>query len=216
MSGMDRLTELLPCPFCGGEVEMMGNQVFCNDCEMGSSPNHDLGAAIVAWNRRAAQAAPAQNEGTDAETKTLSGGVCADLAGSDSLVGPHRALIEQANALLSINASGAAVPRIPNMAADIIKRLVSALTAAPAPSDGLREENERLREENAIMAKALDEGEQKHGLSTNGGFWRFWSEQLRKYHQTRASERAALSTSPTQEKDRTGIHAPYEIDKEAL
>ena len=54
----------------------------------------------------------------------------------------------------------------------------------------------RLREENAIMAASLDEEERKHGLSTNGNMWRFWSQQLREYHDRRAKERAAL-TQPT-------------------
>ena len=53
----------------------------------------------------------------------------------------------------------------------------------------LRAENERLREENALMAASLDEEERKCGLSTNGGMWRFWARQLREYH----ARRAALS-----------------------
>lgn len=49
----------------------------------------------------------------------------------------------------------------------------------------------RLKEENALMAASLDEEERKHGLSTNGGMWRLWSQQLREYHDRRKKERDA-------------------------
>lgn len=75
MSGMDRLTELLPCPFCGGEA-------YLSDAEAGTGGlsnrarnprcwqcGVDLGycdtavEAAAAWNRRASQAAPAPSDG---------------------------------------------------------------------------------------------------------------------------------------------------------
>lgn len=68
----------------------------------------------------------------------------------------------------------------------------------PATIEAQAAELARLREENALMAASLDEEERKHGLSTNGNMWRFWSQQLREYHERRAKERAAL-THPTGE-----------------
>ena len=73
-SGMDRLTELLPCPFCGGKA-------YLSDAEAGTGGlsnrarnprcwqcGVDLGycdtavEAAAAWNRRASQAAPAPSD----------------------------------------------------------------------------------------------------------------------------------------------------------
>ena len=42
-------------------------------------------------------------------------------------------LISQARALLSINASGSAVPRVPGLAVEIIERLIAALARPSAP-----------------------------------------------------------------------------------
>lgn len=49
---MSNEPKLLPCPFCGGETTWVINQVFCNDCEMGSSPNDAFEMAVKKWNRR--------------------------------------------------------------------------------------------------------------------------------------------------------------------
>lgn len=76
MSGMDRLTELLPCPFCGDNHATTtytrdGRLVVCTSCGAKSGnyyhgPKHLPSAderAIAAWNRRASQAAPAPSDG---------------------------------------------------------------------------------------------------------------------------------------------------------
>ena len=75
MSGMDRLTELLPCPFCGDNHATTtytrdGRLVVCTSCGAKSGnyyhgPKHLPSAderAIAAWNRRASQAAPAPSD----------------------------------------------------------------------------------------------------------------------------------------------------------
>ena len=38
--------KLAPCPFCGNEATWVINQIFCNDCEMGSSPNDTFEMAV--------------------------------------------------------------------------------------------------------------------------------------------------------------------------
>ena len=77
MSGMDRLTELLPCPFCGGDnVTVFGPVGWYRDYGISHSctvfyngtGDFTVGAkskaqAIAAWNRRASQAAPAPSDG---------------------------------------------------------------------------------------------------------------------------------------------------------
>lgn len=76
MSGMDRLTELLPCPFCGDNHATTtytrdGRLVVCTSCGAKSGnyyhgPKHLPSAderAIAAWNLRASQAAPAPSDG---------------------------------------------------------------------------------------------------------------------------------------------------------
>lgn len=60
--------ELLPCPFCGAEVELRwddvsgyGGFVACAtyDCPISPTGKHDKAAVIAAWNRRESAAAPA-------------------------------------------------------------------------------------------------------------------------------------------------------------
>ena len=75
MSGMDRLTELLPCPFCGDNhatttYTIDGRLAVCTSCGAKSGnyyhgPKNQPSAderAIAAWNRRASQAAPAPSD----------------------------------------------------------------------------------------------------------------------------------------------------------
>lgn len=61
----------------------------------------------------------------------VSGDLPSVLGGSDSLA-RDGALIEQAKALLAINASGNAVPRVPNLAVEIIQRFIDT-AEQPAP-----------------------------------------------------------------------------------
>ena len=50
------MTELKPCPFCGGEAEVRGTYrtiyVCCLWCGAESGEYSDVGQAIRAWNRR--------------------------------------------------------------------------------------------------------------------------------------------------------------------
>ena len=58
--GTMAMTELKPCPFCGGETKIrtysgMGRTMFfvqCNDCAAESSCYDTKEEAVAAWNRR--------------------------------------------------------------------------------------------------------------------------------------------------------------------
>lgn len=64
MSGMDRLTELLPCPFCGGELQYNGHTLYLHPVGKCILSGHKfLKGYIGQWNRRASQAAPAPSDG---------------------------------------------------------------------------------------------------------------------------------------------------------
>jgi hypothetical protein len=47
------MSELKPCPFCGGKANCSKHFVFCTVCHAESDWLGDDGAAIAAWNRRA-------------------------------------------------------------------------------------------------------------------------------------------------------------------
>lgn len=53
--------------------------------------------------------------------------------------------------------------------------------------------HEAVLAENGIMAMALDKGEMETGLSTNGGFWRWWA--------SKAREAAANAVAMMRERD---------------
>lgn len=64
--GRDVVPPLLPCPFCGAEVELRwddesgyGGFIACNtfDCPASITGKYDKASQIAAWNRRAGGAA---------------------------------------------------------------------------------------------------------------------------------------------------------------
>ena len=108
--------------------------------EIGSN-DPDLYGRIQETLNAALAAAPqsALNEGeAHAEDTSVPGDLRPLMGDGSGVVGDRRDLIEQAKALLSINASGNAVLRVPNLAVSIIERLIVALEAPqPAPEEGL-------------------------------------------------------------------------------
>ena len=55
---MNDTAELKPCPFCGGEADVVTVLrerewiVCCHDCQCGTCAEQSTEAAIAAWNRR--------------------------------------------------------------------------------------------------------------------------------------------------------------------
>lgn len=55
------MSDLLPCPFCGGEARYQADHttecrdsVWCGACDYGMFDPDDQGSVVTAWNRRAA------------------------------------------------------------------------------------------------------------------------------------------------------------------
>lgn len=64
------MTELLPCPFCGGEARESGERfentilswVYCASCGAAGGYRHTEAEAIAAWNTRAERTCHRENE----------------------------------------------------------------------------------------------------------------------------------------------------------
>jgi Lar family restriction alleviation protein len=81
--------ELKPCPFCGGEAEMMGDQypyVECQGCAAGFTANHsyefDEDDAASKWNARS-NAGPKLKPIAESKVRQLGGDVCGVLVRKD-------------------------------------------------------------------------------------------------------------------------------------
>ncbi len=94
-----------------------------------------------------------------AEDKTVPGGLRSGVDCDSGVVGSRSDLIAQARALLAINATGSAVPKVPNLAVIIIERLVAALArpSAPETQQGLTREQVGHMLDAKRKAEALDE-----------------------------------------------------------
>ena len=49
------MNDMKPCPFCGGEAEIIGDDYFwiqCKFCRAETMGSEDLAEAIEVWNRR--------------------------------------------------------------------------------------------------------------------------------------------------------------------
>ena len=154
MSGMDRLTELLPCPFCGDNHATTtytrdGRLVVCTSCGAKSGNYYhgpkDLPSAderaIAAWNRRASQAAPAHED--DLAVDRFAAVMKAKLAkkrddGRGGWSGPECSEETLSHMLRDHVVKGDPVD-VANFAMMLHQRGERIAQAAPALSDGLRE-----------------------------------------------------------------------------
>lgn len=152
MSGMDRLTELLPCPFCGGEADTMTPEaddmraatVMCMGCYCTGKECETEAQAIAAWNRRASQAAPAHED--DLAVDRFAAVMKAKLAkkrndGRGGWSGPECSEETLSRMLRDHVGKGDPVD-VANFAMMLHQRGERIAQAAPAPSDGLRERAE--------------------------------------------------------------------------
>lgn len=65
----ERMSELKPCPFCGGEAELTGFDapefwVWCPNCKASTDAHTCKGGAIDAWNTRAERTCKREKHGT--------------------------------------------------------------------------------------------------------------------------------------------------------
>ena len=52
---MTSATELLPCPFCGGEAKSILGTIYCGSCGFSFRPFFSSTATIEAWNTRSVE-----------------------------------------------------------------------------------------------------------------------------------------------------------------
>ena len=137
MSGMDKLTALVPCPFCGGEADTMTPEaddmraatVMCMGCYCTGKECETEAQAIAAWNRRASQAAPAPSDGTCAEcgcAPVNADSLCATCVDERRAPAPSDALRE-AMATLLVQANGVE-PRDDRLRQNVVRIARAALS----------------------------------------------------------------------------------------
>lgn len=186
MSGMDRLTEMLPCPFCGSVVRLgcddysiKASQKYyieCQgiDCLMQDMEDPDCDLLVAAWNRRASQAAPDLSE------------TCTRCMGNGEIVTDWDAYLHPPK-----DATEEAVADCPDC--DGTGHVVS----APALSDGLREAVEAMPETDD--RQLWDDAEPDGYLESNRDWARRNDAAVEWLADNHVAIRAALTPAPAQE-----------------
>lgn len=203
MSGMDKLTELLPCPFCGGEADTMTPEaddmraatVMCMGCYCTGKECETEAQAIAAWNRRASQAVPAPSD------HLVSVGKASGMV--EARVSLAARQIRQTLRDYGHRCAETSLPDLIAADVDAVLRKQDEIHT-PAPSDGLREAETRQGE--CHLQAMLLAAEVAEACAPSDE----WSQETKDtyYFAVRDAARAirknaALTPSPAQEGDRT-------------